>query len=107
MDFLSFLSLLIIFNGSYDADDCEAEETDAEEEVNGNDDDSDEEGSSEDDEEMEDGVGLGAVYQENLDDLSDEGDYEAIEEEDEEDGLEDEEEEEGLEDDVNSSEGNY
>lgn len=40
-------------------------------------------------------MGLGAVYSENLDDMSDEGDYEAAEEEEDEDGIEEEEEEDG------------
>lgn len=43
---------------------------------------------------MDDNVGLGVVYSENLDELSDEGDYEAGEEDDEDDDIEEEEEEE-------------
>lgn len=73
----------------YDTEDCEAEESDAEEEVNGNDDESEEE---EDDGSSDGDVGLGAVYSENIDDMSDEEDYEAVEEEEEDDGLEEEEE---------------
>ncbi|KAG5890020.1 hypothetical protein JTB14_012642 [Gonioctena quinquepunctata] len=84
----------------FDEQDGEAEEdSDLDEEVNGNEDDSEEEGSSDGSGEDMDEIGLGAVYSENPDDLSDEGDYEAIEEEeDEEDGIEEEEEdEEGVE----------
>lgn len=78
----------------YDANDKEYEDSDAEEEVNGNDDESeDEEGSSEDDDELDDSMGLNAVYSENIEDLSDEGDYEAGEEEEEDDGIEEEEDE--------------
>ncbi|XP_065169851.1 acidic leucine-rich nuclear phosphoprotein 32 family member A [Atheta coriaria] len=82
------------FLDGYDAEDCEGElsELDSEEEVNGNDDDSDDDDGTSDDD--DDGVGLNAVYQENLDDLSDEEDYEAGEEEEEdEDAIEEEEEE--------------
>ncbi|CAH0553495.1 unnamed protein product [Brassicogethes aeneus] len=89
----------------YDADDGEAEDSDAEEEVNGNDDDSEEEAASsdDDDDELEESVGLGAVYSENLDEMSDEGDYEAVEEEEDEDGIEEEEDEDdGAEDDAQS-----
>lgn len=51
-------------------------------------------GSSDEDDELDDSVGLGAVYAENLDELSDEGDYEVGEEEEEdEDGIEEEEDE--------------
>ncbi|CAH1109441.1 unnamed protein product [Psylliodes chrysocephalus] len=75
----------------YDEQDGEAEEdSDLDEEVNGNDDDSEEEASSESGEENDD-VGLGMVYSENIDEMSDEGDYEAVEEEEDEDGIEDEE----------------
>ncbi|CAH1173642.1 unnamed protein product [Phaedon cochleariae] len=96
----------------FDEQDGEAEEdSDADEEVNGNDDDSEEDeeegdedgdGGEEEDEEgssegEEEDVGLGAVYSENLDDMSDEGDYEAGEEEDEDEVVEEEEEEEGVE----------
>lgn len=81
---------------SYDADDHEAEEdSDADEEVNGNEDDTEEEDSSEEGDDLDDSVGLGAVYSENLDEMSDEGDYEAAEEEEDEDGIEEEEEEDG------------
>lgn len=80
----------------YDAEDGEAEDSEGEEEVNGNEGDSDEEvGSSDEEEDVADSVGLGAVYSENLDDLSDTEDYEAGEEEDEDDdGIDEEEEEE-------------
>lgn len=44
---------------------------------------------------MDGSVGLGAVYSENLDDLSDEGDYEAVDEEEDEDGIDEEEDEDG------------
>lgn len=44
-----------------------------------------------DEEDIDESVGLDAVYAENLDEMSDEGDYEAGEEEEEEDGLEEEE----------------
>ncbi|XP_025829889.1 acidic leucine-rich nuclear phosphoprotein 32 family member A [Agrilus planipennis] len=75
----------------FDVHDGEAE--DSEEEVNGNEDDSvdEDENSSDDDEDVDDSVGLGAVYSENLDDLSDEGDYEAGEEEEEEEDFDEEE----------------
>lgn len=43
------------------------------------------------DEGEEDEVGLDAVYADNIDDMSDEGDYEAGEEEEDEDGIEEEE----------------
>jgi acidic leucine-rich nuclear phosphoprotein 32 family protein A/C/D len=86
----------------FDAEDCEIEDSDAEEEVNGNDDESEEEGSSDEDDDLDDTVGLGAVYSENLDELSDEGDYEAGEEEEDEDGIEEEEEEDAAEDDAQS-----
>nr|CAI5853902.1 unnamed protein product [Callosobruchus analis] len=101
----------------FDEADGEAD-TDGEEEVNGNEDDSEAEdeeedggdeeddeeaevdsevstSEEEDDEEEEDGsVGLGAVYSENLDEMSDENDYVAgEEEEEEEDGVDDEEDE--------------
>ncbi|KAJ8985095.1 hypothetical protein NQ317_019780 [Molorchus minor] len=72
----------------YDEADGEADDSDGEEEVNGNEDDSEEEPSSDEDEDLDESVGLGAVYSENLDDLSDEGDYEAAEEEEDEDGIE-------------------
>lgn len=99
---------------SYDADDKEVEDSDAEEEVNGNDDESEEEGniiwgcmlwsyfyvlyvasdaSSDDDDELDSSMGLNAVYSENIEDFSDEGDYEAGEEEEDEDGIDEEEEE--------------
>lgn len=79
----------------YDAEDGEAEDSEGEEEVNGNEGDSDEEVGSSDEEEGSADVGLGAVYSENLDDLSDTEDYEAGEEEDEDDdGIDEEEEEE-------------
>jgi hypothetical protein len=90
----------------FDAEDCEIEDSDAEEEVNGNDDESEEEGSSDEDDDLDDTVGLGAVYSENLDELSDEGDYEAGEEEEDEDGIEEEEEEDAAEDDAQSPDGN-
>lgn len=48
-------------------------------------------GTSDEDEDHDESVGLDAVYAENLDDLSDEGDYEAGEEEEDEDGIEEEE----------------
>lgn len=48
-------------------------------------------GTSEEDDEMDESFGLDAVYAENLDELSDEGDYEAGEEEEDEDGIEEEE----------------
>ncbi|GJQ73090.1 hypothetical protein Trydic_g1720 [Trypoxylus dichotomus] len=86
------------FLDGYDAEDKEVEDSDAEEEVNGNDDESeDEEGSSDDEEDLDSSMGLNAVYSENIEDLSDEGDYEAGEEEEEEDGIEEEEEELGEE----------
>lgn len=75
----------------YDENDKEVEDSDGEEEVNGNDDESDEDEESSDD--YDGGVGLDAVYSEDLDEMSDEGDYE-VEEEEEEDGIEEEEEEE-------------
>ncbi|CAH1970867.1 unnamed protein product [Acanthoscelides obtectus] len=106
----------------FDEDDGEADTDGEEEEVNGNEDDSEAEdeeedgGDEEDDEEAEvegeesssaededeeeeedTSVGLGAVYSENLDELSDEDDYVAgdnDEEDEEEDGVDDEEEEE-------------
>ncbi|KRT85327.1 hypothetical protein AMK59_776, partial [Oryctes borbonicus] len=83
------------FLDGYDADDKEADDSDAEEEVNGNDDESeDEEASSDEEEDLDGSMTLNAVYSENIEDLSDEGDYEAGEEEDEEeDGIEEEEEE--------------
>lgn len=58
---------------------------------------------------MDDSVGLGAVYAENLDELSDEGDYEAVEEEEDEDGIEEEEDEDGEGEEVSeqSPEGNF
>ncbi|XP_060525215.1 acidic leucine-rich nuclear phosphoprotein 32 family member A isoform X1 [Cylas formicarius] len=68
----------------YDADDQEAEDTDGEEdviEVNGN---NDSEEFSED-EDLDDSVHLGAVYSENIDDMSDEEDYEEEEEEEDDD----------------------
>ncbi|RZC40416.1 acidic leucine-rich nuclear phosphoprotein 32 family member, partial [Asbolus verrucosus] len=86
----------------FDAEDCEAEDSDAEEEVNGNEDDSEEEGTSDEDDELQESVGLDAVYSENLDELSDEGDYEVGEEEEEEDGIEEEEDEDAAEDDAQS-----
>ncbi|KAK9686481.1 hypothetical protein QE152_g37165 [Popillia japonica] len=82
------------FLDGYDADDKEVEDSDAEEEVNGNDDESEEEdASSDDDDELDSSMGLNAVYSENIEDFSDEGDYEAGEEEEDEDGIEEEEEE--------------
>lgn len=87
---------------SYDEAEGEAEDSDAEEEVNGNEDDSVVDSSSEEEEDLDESVGLGAVYSENLDDLSDEGDYEAAEEEEEEDGIEEEEDEDGTEEDAQS-----
>ncbi|ENN82493.1 hypothetical protein HUJ04_012040 [Dendroctonus ponderosae] len=70
----------------FDPEDCEVEESEVEaeeEEVNGNgEEESNEEESSDEDDEMDDSVDLGVVYSENLDELSDEGDYEAGEEED-------------------------
>lgn len=83
------------FLDGYDADDKEVDDSDAEEEVNGNDDESeDEEASSDEEEDLDGSMTLNAVYSENIEDLSDEGDYEAGEEEDEEeDGIEEEEEE--------------
>ncbi|XP_023021606.1 acidic leucine-rich nuclear phosphoprotein 32 mapmodulin [Leptinotarsa decemlineata] len=90
----------------FDEQDAEAEEdSDIDEEVNGNEDDSEEEeeGSSESGEDMDD-VGLGAVYSENLDELSDEGDYEAVEEEEDEDGIEEEEDEDAAEEEAQRAE---
>ncbi|CAH1164960.1 unnamed protein product [Phyllotreta striolata] len=89
----------------YDEQDGEAEEdtdldeeaNDLDEEVNGND--SEEEGSLESGEETG-GVSLGAVYNEHLDEMTDESDYEAIEDEEDEDGIEEEEEESTEEDEV-------
>ncbi|XP_018561247.1 acidic leucine-rich nuclear phosphoprotein 32 family member A [Anoplophora glabripennis] len=86
----------------YDEAEGEADDSDAEEEVNGNEDDSVVDSSSDEEEDLDESVGLGAVYSENLDDLSDEGDYEAGEEEEEEDGIEEEEDEDGTEEDVQS-----
>ncbi|XP_019873307.1 acidic leucine-rich nuclear phosphoprotein 32 family member A [Aethina tumida] len=87
----------------YDAEDKEADDSDAEEEVNGNEDDTDEEGTSDDDDDLDVSVGLRAVYSENLDEMSDEGDYEAVEEEEYDDVIEEEEEEDdGSEDDAQS-----
>ncbi|KAJ8918966.1 hypothetical protein NQ315_016868 [Exocentrus adspersus] len=87
----------------YDEAEGEAD-SDGEEEVNGNEDDSAGDSSSEEEEDLDESVGLGAVYSENLDDLSDEGDYEAEEEEDEEDGIEEEEDEDATEEDAQSPE---
>ncbi|KAF7278934.1 acidic leucine-rich nuclear phosphoprotein 32 mapmodulin [Rhynchophorus ferrugineus] len=80
----------------FDPEDQEAEDSDGEEELNGNDgyaDDSDVGASSDDDEDLDDSVELGAVYSENLDEMSDEGDYDAAEyeEESDEDCIEEEE----------------
>lgn len=76
----------------FDAEDREAEDSDGEEEVNGNGDNPDEsdEAESSEDEDLDDSVDLGVVYSENLDELSDEGDYEAGEEEEDEDDIEEE-----------------
>ncbi|XP_056640496.1 acidic leucine-rich nuclear phosphoprotein 32 family member A isoform X1 [Diorhabda sublineata] len=79
-------------------DELEGEaESDLDEEVNGNEgnesaneEDSEEEGSSEFEEEVYEG-GLRAIYSQNLDDTSDEEDYEAIEEEDDDECIEEEE----------------
>ncbi|XP_022908518.1 acidic leucine-rich nuclear phosphoprotein 32 family member A [Onthophagus taurus] len=83
------------FLDGYDAEEHEVDESDVDDEVNGNDDDSDEEGNEDEgtSDEDEEYVGLNAVYSENLDEMTDEGDYEAGEEEEEEDGIEEEEEE--------------
>ncbi|CAG9765137.1 unnamed protein product [Ceutorhynchus assimilis] len=84
----------------FDAEDHEVEESDGEEEVNGNGEeesnDEDPESSAEEEEdELDDSVDLGVVYSENLDDLSDEGDYEGGEEDDEDEEIvEDEEDDE-------------
>lgn len=87
----------------YDEAEGEADDSDGEEEVNGNEDDSVVDSSSDEEEDLDESVGLGVVYNENLDELSDEGDYEAGEEEDEEeDGIEEEEDEDGTEEDVQS-----
>lgn len=60
------------------------------------------------DEGEEDEVGLDAVYADNIDEMSDEGDYEAGEEEEDEDGIEEEEGEgEGEEDSAQTHDGNY
>ncbi|XP_066254073.1 acidic leucine-rich nuclear phosphoprotein 32 family member A [Euwallacea similis] len=80
----------------FDAEEHEAEESEVdgegEEEVNGNgeEDSNDDDSSEEDDEEMDDSVDLGVVYSENLDELSDEGDYEAGEDEEDDDVEEEE-----------------
>lgn len=60
-------------------------------------------GSSEEGEEDE--VGLGVVYADNIDEMSDEEDYEAGEEEEEEDGIEEEEGGEGEEEAAQTQEG--
>ncbi|XP_044761833.1 acidic leucine-rich nuclear phosphoprotein 32 family member A [Coccinella septempunctata] len=78
----------------YDENDREAEDSD--EEVNGNEgfEQSDEDGlSSDEEEELNESVGLGAVYSSNIDELSDEEDYEALEEEEDSEIAEEEEEE--------------
>lgn len=112
--FYNYIVCLIVrfVFSSYDAEDGEAEDSDAEDDVNGNEDDSEDEeegildhhkiiiafdlfvslilvATSEEGEEDE--VGLDAVYADNIDEMSDEGDYEAGEEEEEEDGIEEEE----------------
>lgn len=80
----------------FDAEDREVEDSDGEDEVNGNGenhDDSDERESLED-KDLDDSLDLGVVYSENLDDLSDEADYEVGEEEEEDDeDIDDEEDE--------------
>ncbi|XP_030750849.1 acidic leucine-rich nuclear phosphoprotein 32 family member A [Sitophilus oryzae] len=92
----------------FDPEDQEADDSDAEEELNGNDgfeDDSELEGSSDEDGDLDDSVELGAVYAENLDDLTDENDYDAAEEEEEDsegECIEEEEEEESVDGDVQS-----
>ncbi|XP_017780142.1 PREDICTED: acidic leucine-rich nuclear phosphoprotein 32 family member A [Nicrophorus vespilloides] len=88
----------------FDAEDREAEDSEAEEEVNGNEDESEEEASCSDEDDYGH-VGLGTIYSENLDDMSDEDDYEdeyeSVEESDveavEEESFEDEEEDEAAE----------
>lgn len=86
----------------FDVEEREAEESEGEgegdEEVNGNgEEESNEDDSSEEDDEMDDSVDLGVVYSENLDDLSDEGDYEAGEDEEEDDDVEEEEDDDDVE----------
>lgn len=81
----------------FDSEDHEAEDSDGDEEVNGNGDNREksDEGDTSEDEDLDDSVDLGVVYSENLDELSDEADYEGgEEEEDEEEDIEDEEDEE-------------